>query len=941
MELGNVTDSPSAGLHKPQKCASCNSAARLENGLCLNCLLSGALEDAPIGSAKATFKDALAAMEIRQTKSRIGDYEILGEIGRGGMGVIYRAREPHSERIVALKCILSYHVDSDQTVARFRREAETATRLDHPNIVPIYYVGTSQDGLPFLTMKLASGGSLLEARNFLRQETRKSVFLMAKVARGVQYAHERGVLHRDLKPGNILLDHRGEPLISDFGLAKWQDTASGLTRSLTIFGTPGYIAPEQAGGPSKRLTAAADVYSMGAILFELLTGRPPFLGEHALAVVRQAAENAAPKLRSLAPHLDRDLETICARCLEREPSARYPSAAALAHDLESWLDRLPITARPVGIGVLLSRWIGRNRALTFIISTLIVLAGVLLVWQVRVRNLQSAVRETTLAARSIVVMPFLDLDRVTPDSLLAKSVASSLRQELNRFGPARVGAVPSGSSLEWGSREEVRNTGQEAHARTVLTGTERTIDGKKQISFRLLDAATGEPLLVHLSQTKGQKDSTKVIVKEIARPLYAILSRKDWSNLVESKADPGLRSNITKEAIIAGRELMYRYTVPDFDRAIALFKKAIRIEPRSWLAHSYLASAAITRTHYISDRSFLDLGEEASRKAVELSPDSSDAHRALAGVHYQHGQFADALEEQFRTVELGGLEEETLSFIGLTLDTLGRSQQALPWYYLARKLERSAGEVDAIIGDCWAKLCEDNKALQAYTRAAELQPNSPQGRLGICRLRLLEGDFDGARQLYKRAGWKHGDLSETEQIAAQIEFFAKNFKVAERLYSELARADPEGGGSFYGAITYQSALGRARQALGDRVGGEALLQRCRVQEQSAAEREPANPEAAYRLAAVEASLAERERSLQNLRAAVNLGWIDYRSLEMDPRFDEVRQTREFQVIIKELSSTVMDMRQKADNLPETAQYINDNPIRNTNDYQNLERPHKR
>jgi serine/threonine protein kinase/tetratricopeptide (TPR) repeat protein len=920
MQLGNVTDSLSAGLREPQKCASCNSASRLENGLCLNCLLSSALQGAPISSAKATFKDALAAMEIRHTKSRIGDYEILEEIGRGGMGVIYRAREPHSERIVALKCILSYHVDSDQAVARFRREAETATRLDHPNIVPIYYVGTSQDGLPFLTMKLASGGSLLGARNFLRQEPRKSVFLMAKVALAVQYAHEQGVLHRDLKPGNILLDQRGEPLVSDFGLAKWQDTASGLTRSLTIFGTPGYIAPEQAGGPAKRLTAAADVYSLGAILFELLTGGPPFSGEHALAVVRQAAENPAPKLRSLAPHLDRDLETICARCLEREPTARYPSAAALAHDLENWLDRLPITARPVGIGVLLSRWIGRNRALTFIISMLIILAGVLLVWQVRVRNLQSAVQETTLAARSVLVVPFLDLDRVTPNSLLAKSVSSSLQQELNRFGPARVGAVPSGSSLEWGSREEVQKAGQEANARTVLTGTERTIDGKKQISIRLLDAASGEPLLVHLLQTKGQKDSTNIIFKEIARPLYAILSRKDWSNLVESKADPGLRSNAAKEAIIAGRELMSRDTVPDFDRAIALFKKAIRIEPRSWLAHSYLAIAATTRTHYISDRTFLTLGEEEARKAVELSPDSSDAHRALAGVHYRHGQFGDAFEEQLRTLELGGLEEKNLSFIGLTLDMLGRSDQALRWYNLARKLERSAGEVDAVIGDCWAKLCEDNNALQAYTRAAELQPNAPQGRLGICRLRLLEGNLDGARQLYRESGWKRGDLSETDQMAAQIEFFARNFDVAEKLYRELSRADPEGGGSFYGAVTYQSALGRARQALGDSVGGKALLERCRVQEQSAFEREPANPEAAYRLAAVEASLAERERSLQNLRAAVNLGWIDYRSLDMDPRFDAVRQTPEFQVIIKELSSKVTQMRLKLNRFFEIAQY---------------------
>jgi serine/threonine-protein kinase len=163
----------------------------------------------------------------------------------------------------------------------------------------------------------------------------------------VQYAHEHGVLHRDLKPGNILLDGHGEPFVTDFGLAKWLDTRTDLTRTLTIFGTPGYIAPEQAKAPAAKLTRAADVYSLGAILFDLFTGRPPFLGEHALAVIQQASENPAPKLRALAPTLDRDLETICARCLEREPQARYRSASDLAADLERWLEGRPIIARRV------------------------------------------------------------------------------------------------------------------------------------------------------------------------------------------------------------------------------------------------------------------------------------------------------------------------------------------------------------------------------------------------------------------------------------------------------------------------------------------------------------------------------------------------------------------------------------------------------------------
>src|SRR5256885_751818 len=263
------------------------------------------------------------------------------------MCVIYRARQRHSRRIVAVKRILTYHADVQETLVRFRREADAVAKLDHPNILPIYEVGENEDGLPSFSMKFAAGGSLVDAGPALRNDPRRIVSLMAKVARAVQYAHEQGILHRDLKPGNILLDGHGEPMVSDFGLAKWLDTTSNLTQTLTIFGTPGYIAPEQANGPAAKLTPAADIYSLGAILFSLLTGRPPFLGEHALAVVKQASEKPAPKLRSLVPSADRDLETICAKCLEREPQARYQSAADLANDLECWLEGKPIKARRV------------------------------------------------------------------------------------------------------------------------------------------------------------------------------------------------------------------------------------------------------------------------------------------------------------------------------------------------------------------------------------------------------------------------------------------------------------------------------------------------------------------------------------------------------------------------------------------------------------------
>src|SRR5207245_5551602 len=231
----------------PVTCPQCGSGSRVKRGLCLSCLLSQGLPEETStetsqnseGHTAETLEDVLSEIDVRDAGWRLGNYQILEEIGRGGMGVIYRARQRHSRRIVALKRILSYHADSQETLARFRREAQAAASLDHPNILPIYEVSECDDGLPFFSMKFAGGGSLLDAAPALRNEPRRSVALAAKVARAVQYAHGQGILHRDLKPGNVLLDGRGEPLVSDFGLAKWLDSTSHLTRTLTIFGTPG------------------------------------------------------------------------------------------------------------------------------------------------------------------------------------------------------------------------------------------------------------------------------------------------------------------------------------------------------------------------------------------------------------------------------------------------------------------------------------------------------------------------------------------------------------------------------------------------------------------------------------------------------------------------------------------------------------------------------
>jgi eukaryotic-like serine/threonine-protein kinase len=295
---------------------------------------------------------------------QFGDYELLTEIARGGMGVVYRARQISLNRIVALKMIIAGQLASKEEVARFRREAEAAANLDHPNIVPIYEVG-EYEGNHYFSMKLIEGGNLAHRMTSdagpgaNKNEQRAAVVLMATIARAVHHAHRRGILHRDLKPANILMDKEGQPYVTDFGVARRVGVQGSSTQTGHLVGTPSYMSPEQARS-EKVLTTAVDVYSLGAIFYELLTGRQPFRAETPLDTVLQVLEHEPVPPRKIGPQINADLETICLKCLEKDPANRYGSAEALADDLDRWSSGEPIAARPVTRPERLWRWSRRN-----------------------------------------------------------------------------------------------------------------------------------------------------------------------------------------------------------------------------------------------------------------------------------------------------------------------------------------------------------------------------------------------------------------------------------------------------------------------------------------------------------------------------------------------------------------------------------------------------
>src|SRR5947208_721560 len=740
MNSDGLSDSLSSA--DPAKCEKCGATMRLETGVCASCLLREGLKSAGEVS-RAVYESVLAEVDVPDKQWHLGNYEILEEVGRGGMGVIYRARQRHSHRIVAVKRVLSYHADSHETRERFRREAEAAASLDHPNILPIYEVSESEDGLPFFSMKFATGGSLQKVGPALRTESRQCVQLMAKVARATEYAHGHGILHRDLKPGNILLDDRGEPMVSDFGLAKWLDASKDLTKSLTTFGTPGYIAPEQAERTADDLTPAADVYSLGAILFDLLTGRPPFLGANALSVIRQASETPAPKLRSLAHSHDRDLETICARSLERDPKARYQSAGDLAVDLERWLDGRPIVARPVSPPARMWRWSRRNPKLVATgIAGLLLGAGA--IWLFHGELFRGSAFNPP--EKSIAVLPFLDLSQAKNQEYFCDGISEEILHALAKIDGLYVAGRTSSFSFK-GKSMNASEIGKKLNVQNVLEGSLQREGNRVRINAQLIDARSG--LRVWTETYDRELAGVFALQDEITRSIVEALKIK----LAVSLPTHERRNTEVYDLYLQGLYFSNKGSEEDLRRALDFFQRAIEKDPtfsRAWtgIAKVWYFLADV----YVKPLDAYPASKEAALKAIALDEKDAEAHCYLSEApRVLDWDLAGADAELKRALELDPNSAPAHFFSGLLLLFHGELKDGLQFILEAEKLDPVSPITSYVATAAYLANDRIDDALIEGQRTLQLDPNYFYLDSALAAAYREKQNFSEAIALYTKA----------------------------------------------------------------------------------------------------------------------------------------------------------------------------------------------
>ncbi len=426
--------------------------------------------------------------------------------------------------------------------------------------------------------------------------------------------------------------------------------------------------------------------------------------------------------------------------------------------------------------------------------------------QVGRSRLANAVERDQLAARSIAVLPFLDLDAVQADSSLARSLAAGLGSKLLALGTVRVISETDGVAANpgAGTLADLRAIGQGTGVRTAMIGTIRQLGNKRRISFRLLDVNTGETLLARTVSINTATPPALEMAHVYAKELFSMLA---GARLEGAPVDPVMGDSAAHEFLRAGDELATHRTVVDIDRAITCYSRAIELQPKSAIARASFVLAAVGRLGLgYPDMELLRKAEVYGREAVALNGGSSFSHRALESLLLLQGKLMEAREEALRAIEAGDLLRGSGG--AALLDKMrGRPDLALRWRAVSSHWQSRPANEEFITGDCWADLVDDDRAAASYRRVTDLYPDIPEGWIGLCRLKLLEGDFAAARKIYRENIDSYREYGFARQMAAQVEFFARNFDEADKLYTDLSREEPNGGGSYFACVSFQSALG--------------------------------------------------------------------------------------------------------------------------------------
>jgi serine/threonine protein kinase len=570
-----------------------------------------------------------------KTFADFGDYELVDEIGRGGQGVVYRARQKGLNRTVALKVIGLGHWATDAHLKRFRREAEAAASLDHSGIVPIYEVG-ERDGSCYFSMKLVEGGHLDDVSKREPMPIRRAVELIAKVARTVHYAHEHSILHRDIKPGNILLDQKGEPHLTDFGLARLVETESTVTRTLEVLGTPSYMAPEQALGNNSAVGTPSDVYGLGAVLYQLLTGHPPFAGGTTYETIKLLLDTEPRSPQLWNSKIDRDLSTICLKCLEKDPKRRYSSALALAEDLERWLRHEPILARRTGAFARGKKWVRRNPTSALLAASLIALAAAA-GWIISKSELIRHPLTTGIAVR-----PFENLSDEKEHAFFADGVQDDILIKLAKIADLKV--ISRTSVMQYRGKQDVRQIGNALRVSHVLEGTVRRSGGKLHVNAQLVDTRTDEDIW----SDEYDRDLNDVftieteVAQSIANRLRAKVSAREKAAMQEWPT----KNLVAYDLYTHAKSILATQKEPL--QAVDLLNQAVARDPSFFDAYCQLAYAHDdVYNQYVDHTSArLTLAEAAIQAAARLRPDAGETHLARArNLYWGYWDYDGALAE--------------------------------------------------------------------------------------------------------------------------------------------------------------------------------------------------------------------------------------------------------------------------------------------------------